>query len=86
MKSFFRRMLEEKELMDVHFVINYKGQNHYMNTGVVLELIESSTEEEQSAVKDVFSKIDFKNGDLMHFIKYLGNAYIVSNYNYMEES
>ena len=76
MKSFYRRMAEEKGIIDRKFEIEVDGTIHFMNVENVIDLIEMAPEHEQKHIKNTFSQIDFYNGDLMHYIKFLAEAFI----------
>ena len=80
MNSFFRTMVEEKGILNNEFEVTHNGMTHFMNVEIVIELIESAPKHEQSKIKDTFSMIDFKNGDLMHYIKFLDEAFVKTNY------
>lgn len=80
MNSFFRTMVEEKGILNNEFEVTHNGMTHFMNVEIVIELIESAPKHEQRKIKDTFSMIDFKNGDLMHYIKFLAEAFVKMNY------
>lgn len=80
MNSFFRTMVEEKGILNNEFEVTHNGMTHFMNVEIVIELIESAPTHEQRKIKDTFSMIDFKNGDLMHYIKFLAEAFVKMNY------
>lgn len=82
MKSFYRRMVEEKGINEIEFSIQVDGFVHFMGVENVIELIENAPAHEQKKIKNTFSKIDFLNGDLLHYIKFLAEAYIKTNYSY----
>lgn len=75
-KSFFRTMMEEKELMNQVFTIGEREDLHIFEVENVIELIEATTPEEQEVIKEMFSKIDFHNGDLLHYIKFLADCFL----------
>lgn len=80
MKSFFRTMAEEKGILLQSFEIEVDGLMHMMNVDQIIMLIEQAPTFEQKKIKDTFSMIDFKNGDLMHYIKFLAKAFVKTNY------
>lgn len=80
MKSFYRRMAEEKGIITQSFEIEVDGLKHIMNVDQIIQLIEVAPEHEQRQIKNTFSQIDFHNGDLMHYIKFLAEAFIKMNY------
>lgn len=79
-KSFFRTMIEEKNLMGEILTIEHNGFIHIMEVPVLLSLIEKTSEEEKVKIKKDFSIIDFRNGNLMNYLKFLAAAYISNNY------
>lgn len=80
MKSFYRRMAEEKGIITQSFEIEVDGLKHIMSVDQIIQLIEVAPEHEKKHIKSTFSKIDFHNGDLMHYIKFLAEAFIKMNY------
>lgn len=75
-QSFFCKMAEEKDLLNQCFTIIEKDEFHTFEVSQVIELIENSTPEEQEIIKEMFSKIDFHNGDLLHYIKFLADCFL----------
>lgn len=73
--------IEEKEIdQEETFTLkDTKGMEHTMPYGVVVEHIKIATEEEQKEIKEILVMIDFHNGDVLHFLRYLAQA-IVENY------
>lgn len=80
MKSFYRRMVEEKGMINEGFRVVVDGVTHYMSVEFVIELIENASTDEQRKIKSTFSSIDFYNGDLMHYIKFLAKAFIKTHF------
>lgn len=62
---------EEKNLDMSEFV---QGNGCQLQVGDVLSAMNIATEEEQAVIKNTLVKIDFKNGDVMHYIKHLAQA------------
>lgn len=74
-KSNFRKFVEEKELEDRSFhVLDQEGKRHTMNVQEVLEHIDKTNIEEQTLIEKQFRSIDNRNGDLLHYIRFLGQA------------
>lgn len=68
--------LEEKGIdLDEGFTVQGAnwGDNH-MTYGVVVEHIKIAPKGEQNKIKDMLVKIDFKNGDVRHFLRHLAQA------------
>lgn len=49
------------------------GANH-IPVGCVIEAIKSTSAHEQAAIKDMIVKIDFVNGDVLHYFAHLAKA------------
>ena len=73
-------MAEEKGILDTHFDVQFKGMKHWMNVEQIIELIENAPQHEQEHIKNTFSQIDFSNGDLIHYIKFLAEAFLKHQY------
>lgn len=78
--TFFRKMIEEKELLNEAISVEHNGFQHIVEVSFLLEVIENASEKEKQQIKNTFSLIDFKNGNLMHYLKFLAQAYISNNY------
>lgn len=74
MKNFERRMLEEKELLDHILEFEVDGINHTMPVEVVIEFIENIKGPVRKQIRNQFSKIDFVNGDLLHYVTFLAKG------------
>lgn len=73
-------MAEEKGILLDSFQVEVDGLVHMMNVEQIIQLIEYAPEHEQKHIKDTFSKIDFHNGDIMDYIKFLAKAFIKMNF------
>jgi hypothetical protein len=80
MATFFRKMIEEKELLNEVIFVEHNGFQHIVEVSFLLEVIENASESEKEQIKNTFSLIDFKNGNLMHYLKFLTETYISNNY------
>ncbi|MDM5205343.1 hypothetical protein [Cytobacillus kochii] len=80
MATFLRKMIEEKELLNEVIFIEHDGVLHFVEVTFLLEVIENASQREKEQIKNTFSIIDFKNGNLMHYLKFLAEAYIPNNY------
>lgn len=65
----------EKEL-DTDYVFEVEGESslNFIPLAVVIEHIKLATGRERAQVKNALVKIDFANGDPMHFFGYLAKA------------
>lgn len=74
-KSNFRKFVEKKRLEDRSFhVLDQEGKRYNMTVQEVLEHIDKATIEEQRLIERQFRSIDDRNGDLLHYIRFLGQA------------
>ena len=68
-------LIEEKGLdTEELFIVDGPSGPNYIPLGVVIEHIKITTANEQRQIKDILVKIDFANGDVMHFFKHLAGA------------
>lgn len=72
--------LEEKgiDLEQTFELTSSKGVYNLMSYRVVVEHMKIANSTEQAAIKDMIVKIDFKNGDVRHFLRHLGQALVES--------
>jgi len=70
--------LDEKgiDLEESFTLKSSKGTDNIITYGVIVEHIKISSPEEQKQIKEVIVQIDFKNGDVKHFLKHLGQGLI----------
>ena len=69
------RFVREKEL-DTEHVFEVEGASgpNFVPLAVVIEHIKIATERERAQIKNVLVKIDFANGNVMHFFNHLAKA------------
>lgn len=76
--------VEEKGL-DLNHTYNVthkvNGVLHMVELRVLIGYIKSASKGEKKGIKNNFVMIDFKNGDVHHFFKFLANAYVQTNFN-----
>ena len=72
MKTRLETMIEEKGI-DLDQDLNIDGQIN-LTTRNVLELVYNSPRNIQAKIIKTFVQIDFQNGNIMHFIKYLAKG------------
>ncbi len=72
---YLENLISEKGLSP-YTEIEVEGNSgtNFMTLEVVIEAILMSSKEEQKQIRETLVKIDFKNGDVMHFFKYLAKA------------
>ena len=86
-KNVFNKWIDtfiEEIGIDLQKVIEIKTEKntHYFEIGNIVENIKATTLEEQSTIKNTIAKIDFYNGDILDYFKFL--AKILAN-NYEKE-
>lgn len=62
--------------VNVDRILEVEGASgvNMMPVQIVLDAIKSAPANEQAAIKTTFVKIDFVNGDVLHFINHLARA------------
>ena len=68
---------EEKNLPYESWDIIHDGTSHFIDTDFVIELILKSTgTEQQKKIRNQITKIDFMNGNVNHYLKFLAENYV----------
>ena len=78
-KRWLQTFLDEKGI-DIQTTIEVEGEKmgiNFIPVGVICEHICITTKKEQKLIKETLCKIDFANGDIMHFFKHLAKAIAV---------
>lgn len=76
----FRTFIEEKDLPVVNWEIEHDGNLHMIDNYDMVEIICELPSENQRQIKDKLVAIDFMNGDVNHFLKYLAKGYIMTHF------
>ncbi len=73
--------LEEKGF-DKYQTFEHKLETsfHMVDAGCVIDFIKSLDQETQNKIKNTLVQIDFKNGNYLHFIKYISNGMVQQRY------
>ena len=74
MRNYLNTLIEEKGLDLEATVIEVEGKDWGMNfipLGCVIDYIMTSGNENQKQVRNTLTKIDFHNGDVMHFFTHV---------------
>ena len=79
-QKYFDLFFEEKEINYEMFEIEHQGQAHLIDTDFVIELIKGAPAREQEQIRNTLVKIDFANGNVNHFLKFLAEAYVKNQY------
>ena len=71
-------LISEKNV-DLEQMIEVEGASgvNFMNLSVVVDNIKNACVAEQAQIKTILVKIDFANGDIVHFFKHLAKAIAV---------
>jgi len=77
MAKWLNKFVSEKGL-DLEHLFEKEGPSglNMIPLGVVLEHIRIAPEREQAAIKNMLVRIDFKNGNVMHFFDHLAGALV----------
>ena len=75
MKTYINNLISEKGL-DLETRIEVEGQSgtNSIPLQFVIDGIIATNEQEQQQIRNTLVKIDFHNGDIMHFFKHLAQA------------
>lgn len=74
-KPVFRRVIENKGLVHETFIVlDCHGEKHDMTVQEVLDHVEKTSNEEKALIERHFRSIEDRNGDLLHYIRFLGQA------------
>jgi len=71
--EFIHRMLQEKNIPMETYLLEDEGHIG-LTLGMLLGFINSTQETHQKTIQNMFSKIDFHNGNLMHYIEFLAKG------------
>ena len=76
MKNYLNNLISEKSNISMNTEIEVEGNSgtNFMTVGIVVEHILIAPKSEQDAIKNMLVKIDFHNGDVLHFFKHLAGA------------
>lgn len=73
MKNYLNTLISEKGInLHQEFEFTVNGETNFVPLEVIIEFIDSMPKEYQTKIKSQLVMIDFKNGDIMHCIKYYG--------------
>lgn len=73
MRNYLNTLLEEKGISQ-ETVIEVQGQEwgtNFIPLSIVVDFLSNANESTQSTAKNNLVKIDFHNGDIMHFFTYI---------------
>lgn len=79
MNTYINRFFKEKEINFRQWELTSKtGEMHLIDNQLVIEYLKTNPEIGKQA-EPILRKIDFKNGDVNHFLKYVAQ-FIVDSY------
>ena len=79
-QKWFDAFLEEKEIPEQIWELTApNGDLHILGTETIIDHIKIAPVHEQTQIKNVIVKVDFANGDINHFFKYLAQG-LVNNF------
>lgn len=77
MNIYLKNFFKEKKLEFVEWELTADNSDlHFISNQTVIEHIEIANEQEQEQISNVIRQIDFKNGNVNHFLKHLAGAII----------
>lgn len=75
--TYLTTFFEEKNLPEIQWTIPGDSGPNILTNKVVIEHILNSTEKDQNGIANIVREIDFKNGDVNHFLKFLAQAIVI---------
>jgi|TARA_B100000035_G_scaffold300773_1_gene296760 hypothetical protein len=77
--TFFNTFFEEKGLTEEIYEVEAKndgifGATHLIPTTAVIERIKTTRGEEAKKIEAILRELDFRNGDVHHFLRHLAQA------------
>ncbi|WP_214482943.1 hypothetical protein [Bacillus sp. SM2101] len=79
MSKYIQNFFNEKVIPYKMFEIKTDKAVHFIDNEEVIELIRNCSEHEQRAIAYMLKKIDFKNGDVNHFLEHLAFGYVLNS-------
>lgn len=73
--TWLHTFLDEK---NIDLEERFEVENNNFSYGVIVEHMEITSKEEQAKIKDVMVQIDFRNGDVKHFMRHLAKALVIN--------
>lgn len=79
--EWFDTFIYEKGILFSLYTIEHNGENHFIDSDAVIDLIKKASSDEQKTIKNMLVRIDFANACVHDYFKHLGKCYILTNYN-----
>lgn len=74
--TMIERFFDEKDLTPRTYTIEHDGLSHIISSDTVIELIHTAPSNEQEKIASILRQIDYRNGDVHHFLEHLATGYI----------
>lgn len=73
--DWLKTFIDEKGI-DTEQILEVEGDSgtNFIPVQIVLDHVLKTTKDEQWKIKDIIVRIDFMNGDFLHFLKHLAKA------------
>jgi len=79
-KKWLQTLVEEKGLAYECFTVEHEEFTHFIEMDYLIDFLAGLDGELQEKVRTTLVKIDFMNGDVMHFLNHCANGYIQTVY------
>jgi len=77
-QQYLKQFFEEKNIDNVQYEItDSSGYLHLFDNKVLIDRIMNTSELEQIQIENVLRRIDFRNGSVRHFLKYLAEVMVM---------
>ena len=76
MKTYLENLISEKDGIDMETIISVNGPSgmNQIPLQCLVDTILVAPKTEQAAIRSMLVKIDFMNGDVMHYFRHLAQA------------
>jgi hypothetical protein len=76
MENYLNNLISEKANIDMESMIEVEGESglNMIPLGCLVESILAASSNEQKAIRNMLVKIDFMNGNVMHYFRHLAQA------------
>lgn len=75
MRKYLEALFKEKNIeLETSIEVQGASGTNFMTLENVVDAIVTAPKHEQREIKDILVQIDFKNGDVFHFMKHLAKA------------
>jgi hypothetical protein len=80
-QKYLELFFDEKEVPYESWEIEAFEETHYIDTDFIIAAIKEAPKSEQDEIVHTLRRIDFVNGNVNHFLKFLAEAYVQNYYN-----